>query len=312
MQIGIKVAETFGAMSMDERVEQVRTAAEAGFASVWSSEPTESDPLTTLAVVGREVPGIGLGTAIVHSYPRHPLALAGQALTVQGAIGNRLSLGVGPGAKFLIETRYGYPYEQPGRHMREYLSALAPLLRGESVAYQGETLKAVGEIQMPGAEPPSLLLSALGPVMLRLAGEMADGTVTAFTGPVALADHIVPTISRAAAAAGRPAPRVVAGVSVCVTADEAATRASFGERFGFFGRLPSYRVMLDREGANGVEDVAVVGDEAAVERELRRYADAGATELIASPFGTGEERERTVGLLASLARAGGVDPVDGG
>jgi len=306
VRIGIKVAETFGAEPMEERIGQVRAAAAAGFASVWSSEPTDSDPLTTLAVVGREVPGIGLGTAILHTYPRHPLVLAGQALTVQAATGNRLTLGVGPGARFLIEDLRGIPYERPVRHTREYLSALAPLLRGEKVDYRGETITAVGQIRIAGARPPSLVLSALGPAMLGLAGELADGTVTAFTGPRALADHVVPAITRAAAAAGRPAPRVVAGASICVTTDAAAARAGFAERFGFFGEIPSYRAMLDREGVAGVADVAIAGDETAVERELRRYADAGATELVASLFGSAEEQARTMTLLAALARSGAI------
>lgn len=306
MLIGIKIDGMTGAMTLDERIERVRAAAAAGFASVWSSEPTDCDPLTALAVVGRDVPRIALGTAIIHTYPRHPLVLASQALTVQAASGNRLSLGVGPGARFLIEEHFGYSFEQPGRQMREYLSALAPLLRGERVSYEGEALKAVGEVRVPGAEPPSLLVGALGPVMLRLAGALTDGTITAVTGPVAIADYVVPTIGRAAAAAGRPTPRVVASVSVCVTSDAAGARAWAAERFGFLGQLPGFRAMLDREGATGVEDVAIIGDETAVEREVGRYAAAGATEFVASPFGSTEDQARTIELLASLARATGI------
>lgn len=157
---------------------------------------------------------------------------------------------------------------------------------------------------MPDAEPPSLLVSALGPVMLRIAGELTDGTVTALTGPVALANHVVPTISRAAAAAGRPAPRIVAAVSASVTADPDGARARRAEEASFLEAMPSYRAMLDREGAAGAGDVAIVGDETTVERGVQRYADAGATELVVNPFGSAADRTRTIALLASLAHAG--------
>jgi alkanesulfonate monooxygenase SsuD/methylene tetrahydromethanopterin reductase-like flavin-dependent oxidoreductase (luciferase family) len=150
-----------------------------------------------------------------------------------------------------------------------------------------------------------LLLAALGPAMLRLAGERADGAVTAFTGPKAIADHIVPKLSQAAATSGKADPRVAAGITVCVTNDQAGIRAAMAEQFGFFGEMPSYRAMLDLEGVAGVEDVAIVGNEAAIEREVRRYADAWATELIVSLFGSKSDRVRTVELMGELARAAG-------
>jgi F420-dependent oxidoreductase-like protein len=303
MRIGIWVGEVQEPMTIDAMVDQVRKVAAAGFERAWMAQLNSWDALTTLAVIGREVPGIALGTAVVPTYPRHPMMLAGQALTVQAAIGNRLSLGIGPSHRFIIEDQFGYSFEKPARHMREYLSALAPLLRGEAISYQGETLKAEGAVSVPGAASPSLLIAALGPVMLRLAGELTDGTITAWTGPITLADHIVPVLTRAAAAAGRADPRVVVGTLVSVTADAAAARELVNERFGMAGQTPSYRAMLDREGVSSPADVIVAGDEAAVERELRRYVDAGATELLAIPFGSTDDQTRTLGLLASLARS---------
>jgi F420-dependent oxidoreductase-like protein len=304
MQIGIGLEGIAGKVTLAEQIDQARQVAGRGFAGVWSGEPGNPDPLTTLALIGREVPGIGLGTAIVHTHPRHPLVLAGQALTVQAAIGNRLSLGVSPGSRLGVEGRYGYTWEKPGLRMQEYLLALGSLLRGEAVSYRGETLTAVGTAAVPGAKPPSLLVSALGPVMLQLAGDLTDGTITAFTGPKALADYVVPTIRRTASAAGRPEPRVVALARVGVTADPAGARARIAEEAGFLGRLPGYRAMLEREGVTGVEAVAIFGDESTVERDVRRYADAGATEFIASLVGSAAERARTIEVLASLARAG--------
>jgi F420-dependent oxidoreductase-like protein len=165
-------------------------------------------------------------------------------------------------------------------------------------------LTAVGAVNVPGAQPPSVLVAALGPAMLRLAGELTDGTVTWMTGPRTLADHIVPSITKAAAAAGRPDPRVVAGLVVCVTTDEAAVQERVAEQFALAGQVPEYRAMLDREGVAGPQDVVIVGDEDAVARQLHRLADAGVTEFIASPFGSVQEQDRTIGVLADLA-----DPV---
>jgi len=304
MRIGIMVGEISGAQSLDQAIGQVQAAADAGLDTAWLAQLANWDALTTIALAGRTVPGINLGTAVVPTYPRHPLMLASQALTVQAAIGNRLRLGIGPSHAFIIEGRFGYSFEKPARHVREYVSALAPLLRGESVSYQGETLKAVGEVRVPGAERPELLVSALGSAMLRLTGELADGTVTWMTGPSTIADHIVPTLTRAASAAGRPAPRVVAGVPVCVTVDELGARERAARQFAGYAQAPSYRAMLDREGLAAPGDVAIVGDEAVVECELRRLIDAGATEILALPFGLEEEQSRTVELLGSLVRSG--------
>jgi F420-dependent oxidoreductase-like protein len=288
---------------MEEIVGQVRTAADAGFSTAWSAQAFGWDALTALAVVGGRVPGIGLGTAVVPIPQRHPLVLASHALSVQAAVGDRLTLGIGAGIAMMVQNMFGLPGDRPARRMREYLSVLAPLLRGENVTHQGETLTAVGVVNVPGAKPPPVLVAALGPAMLRLAGELADGTVTWMAGPRTLADHIVPSITRAAEAAGRPAPQVVAGLVVCVTNGEAAVRERIAEQFALAGRVPEYRAVLDREGAAGPQDVVIVGDEDDVARRIRRLADAGVTEFIASPFGGAEEQDRTVRVLGELARS---------
>ncbi len=300
MRIGIKLDETVGAIPFAERVAQTRAAAEAGFAAVWTAPHAEWDGLTVLAALGREVPGIRLGTSIVPVYGRHPLVLASQALTIQAVAGDCLELGVGPGASFFIEENFAMPFERPGRYMEEYLSILGPLLRGETVAARGEMVGATGAVVVPGATAPPLLLAALGSTMLRVAGSLADGVMTSGAGPRGLAGYVVPAVTHAAAAAGRPAPRVVAEVVVGVTDDTGGTRTWFDDRFGFIAEMPSYRTMLEREG---VRDLWVVGDETAVARELERYAAAGVTDLIACPFGPPEEQERTRALLASLARS---------
>jgi F420-dependent oxidoreductase-like protein len=262
------------------------------------------DALTALAVVGHEVPGIGLGTAVIPTYPRHPMVLASQALTTQAACGGRLTLGIGLSHQVVIEGVFGYSFDKPARHMREYLSVLGPLIRGEQVRFEGSTVTArpMAPISVAGAEPCGILVAALAPMMLKVAGELADGTVTWMVGAKTLSSHIVPLITAAAEAAGRPAPRVAVGLPICVTDDVDRARQSAARAFAIYDQLPSYRAMLDLEGAEGPADVAIVGDEETVTAELTRLADAGATDLASPPFGSREERQRTLALLSDLAR----------
>jgi 5,10-methylenetetrahydromethanopterin reductase len=289
---------------IDEVVEQVRKAEAAGFDSAWSSQLFDYDALTLLAVAGRAVPRIALGTAVVPVHPRHPIVLASQALTVQAALGGRLTLGIGLSHQIVVEGFFGYSFERPYRYMREYLAALAPLLRGEGVHFDGEVVHAhtMGPIDVR-VTAPRLLLAALGSKMLELAGAEADGTVTWMVGPETLRSHIVPTINRAAEAAARPAPAVAVGLPVCVTDDPATARQEASTLFAIYGQLPSYRAMLDRESAEGPADVAVVGDEEAVSARLDEIEAAGATEFQGVLFGGPEEHDRTFELLASRARA---------
>jgi F420-dependent oxidoreductase-like protein len=280
--------------------DRARTAADDGFPTFWLPQIFGVDALTTLALVGHDVGRIELGTAVVPTYPRHPVVLAQQALTTQAAVGGRLALGIGLSHQLVIEGMYGYSFERPVRHLREYLEVLVPLVRGEAVSFDGETVHAHIGLEVKGATPFPVLVAALGPKMLELAGRVADGTVTWMTGPATIESHIVPTIAKAAAQAGRPAPRVGVGLPVCVTADVDAARARCARTFEMYGTLPSYRAMLDREGAHGPADVAVVGDEAAVRRQVEHLAAIGATDFVANIFGSSEERTRTYQLLRSL------------
>jgi 5,10-methylenetetrahydromethanopterin reductase len=305
LRIGIAVGGAVGGgESVPNTVEQVRDAARRGFATVWATQTFGLDALTTLAVAGAAVPLIELGTAVVPTYPRHPMMLASQAMTVQSATGNRLVLGIGLSHQLVIEGMFGYSFDKPARHMREYLSILQPLLRDGSVQFTGETLKANGTVTVAEATPPAVLLAALAPRMLQLAGAEADGTITWMTGPATLGDHIVPSITAAATAAGRPAPRIAVGLPVSVTADPDAARAKAASTFQIYGQLPSYRAMLDREGAEGPADVAIVGDEGRVSAQIAALADQGATDFMAAPFGSSEDRARTVDVLAGLAGGG--------
>jgi len=285
----------------DDVMGQVAGLADAGIETAWASQIFALDALTTIAAAAREVPGIHFGTAVVPTYPRHPVMLAAQALTVQAASGGRLTLGIGLSHQMVIENVFGLSFDKPARHMREYLEILMPALEGEQVTFVGETMKAstFGPLQV-AAPAPDVLVAALGTVMLNIAGRLATGTITWMTGPTTIEEHIVPTINAAAAGAGRPVPQVGVGLPVCVTADAAAARAKAAEVFAVYGHLPSYRAMLDREGAAGPEDVAIVGTADEVAAAVRRLADLGATDFCGAPFGTADEIRTSIDTLAGL------------
>lgn len=291
--------------SVADICEQVRAYQERGFASAWASQIFGHDALGLLSVVGASVPDIELGTAVVPVYTRHPQVMAQQALTAQSACGGRFVLGIGLSHQVVVEGMWGLSYEHPARYLREYLSAMMPMLHGEAVQFEGElvTARSAGPLDIALATPPpEVVIAALGPTMLRLAGTMADGTVTWMTGTKTVADHIAPTISAAASDAGRPAPRVVVSLPVTVTSDPEGARRRIDEALAIYPTLPSYRAMLDREGAAAPSDVAFVGDEDAVAAAVRRVGEAGATDFVASIVGNREERNLTTELLSSLAR----------
>jgi F420-dependent oxidoreductase-like protein len=238
---------------------------------------------------------------VVPPYPRHPAVLAQQARTAALALRGRLTLGIGLSHKVVIEDMYGYDYGRPLRHMDEYLSVLLPLLNGENASFKGETLQGDIGLSVPNEGRVPVLLAALGPKMLKLAAERADGTVLWMTGPVTVRDHIAPTITAAAKAAGREAPRVVCTLPTCVTSDPDGAREQAARTFEIYGSLPSYRAMMDREGVDGPADLAVVGDEDTVEAKLAELADAGVTDFVAAEYMTGGDRERTRRFLTSAA-----------
>ena len=286
-----------GASPVDGYVERLRVARDEGFTRVWSPQmPQDPDLLVTLAVALREVEGVEVGTGVLPIQRQHPMALAQQALTVSLLSGGRLRLGLGLSHRPVVERVWGLPFDMPVRRMGEYLDALLPLLHGDPVDASGQTVSAHGRLAIPGAPVPPVYLAALGPQMLRLAGRRAAGTITWMTGPRTLTEHVVPTLRGAAVEAGRSV-EVVSALPVCVTDDTAAARELAARQFAIYGKLPSYRAMLDREGWPGPQDAALVGDEATVSARLEEMAAAGADEFVAIPFGSGDDQARSRALL---------------
>lgn len=295
MQIGLWIEED---RPLPAVVAAVEEAARLGYARAWFGQRAGWDPVTTIAAVGDRAPGIGLGTAVVVTWPRHPLALAAEALTAQAATGGRVTLGIGPSHQAVVEARYGQRWTHPGQHVEDYVAALGPALRAADT--DPLDVMSAGAVSAPGASAPPLLLAAHGPRLLRLAGERTDGVITTWTGPRGLADYVVPRVREAAA--GRPDPQVVVGVIATVTHDPDAARAFVADSFAAAGDLPSYRRSLDREGLAGPADTVLAGDEAELAEAVRRFADAGATELQVCPVGPPAEQARTIAFFGELAR----------
>jgi F420-dependent oxidoreductase-like protein len=301
MRIGTSLAEPQTPQALRVLRDELLKAADDGFASAWMANIFGLDALTALAVAGHGIQGLEIGTAVVPTYPRHPAVLAQQALTTALALDSQLALGIGLSHKIVIEDMYGYSFDAPAVHMREYLSALLPLLDGEPVSFEGKTLRASIGLSTPRARQVPVLLAAMAPQMLRLAGQRTAGTILWMTGSATIRDYIAPTINAAAQEAGRPAPRVVCMLPVCVTDDPDGARARAARVFEIYGQLPSYRAMLDKEGAAGPADVAIVGNEDEVAGQIQALADCGVTDFAAGEYAKGDDRDRTRAVLKSLA-----------
>ncbi len=286
MRTGLMLGATKGTGgSLDDIIATSKQAEADGFDNIWLPNIFGLDAIALAALIGRETATLGLGTAVVPSYPRHPSAMAQQAMTTAVASGGRFTLGIGLSHKLVIEDMLGFSYDKPARHMREYLSVLMPLIAGEQTDFDGEQYQVHLKMDVPGQQAMPVLVAGLGPVMLRLAGSMADGTSTWMTGVKTLGDYIVPGISDAASAAGRGAPRICAGLPIVLTSDPSAANEAINKTMQIYGMLPSYRAMLDREGAAGPVDVALVGDESELRSKIAGLRDAGVTDFNAAIVG---------------------------
>lgn len=305
MRIGL----SGGARNVERMVEQAQEAEAEGFTSLWYPSAVGGDPLIAMAMAGRATSQIELGTAVLQTYTSHPVLMANRAASVALAMGRPgFTLGIGPSHAPAIEDVYGMSYAHPGRHTEEYVRVLAPLLAGEQVRFDGEdfTVRSGDRAVTPEHEV-TLMISALAPRLLRVAGELTAGTILWMANAKAVESHVVPRLTAAAEAAGRPAPRIVAGLPVAVHDDEAEARNVVASQFAVYGTLPNYQRILAAGGADGPAEAAIVGNEAAVTAQIEALFAAGATDVWAAPFPVGDDRtasrQRTRELLRSLAAA---------
>jgi F420-dependent oxidoreductase-like protein len=304
MRIGL----TGGSATPEKIVEQAQRAEADGFHSLWYASVVQGDPLVAMALAGRATSTIELGTAVLQTYPCHPLLQAQRAASVAAGMGRPgFTLGVGPSHAANITGMYGMSYDHPGRNTEEYVRILTRLLQGEGVSFEGQDWTAsVPEGAVTPAHPVPVLLAALSPRLLRVAGEHADGAVLWMAPAAAIERHIEPHLSAAAKAAGRPAPRIVAGLPVAVHYDEGEARAAVAANAVMYAGSPAYQRIMAIGGASGPGDAAIVGDETAVEVQLRALVDAGATDIWAQAVPVGDDPRaslrRTRDLLRELAR----------
>lgn len=298
MKIGLVTSGSGGILGM---AEEARAAEAAGFDHYAVPSIYSHDPISICTVAGVRTSRIRLLTGVAPVYPRHPAAMASAALSAGAASEGRFTLGIGLSHRTVVEGVYGMSFERPAAYMREYLDIVLPLLEGEPVEHQGEHFQYRGGFRARDRVEVPVLIAAMAPVMLRLAGERAGGTILWMAGARAVSAHVAPRLNSAAERAGRPAPEIVAMLPLALTSDAGAARAAAQEQFANYGRLPSYRSMLDESGADGPGDVAIVGDEAAIRRQLDELRDAGVTSFSAWLFDAGPDtQERTRDFLASL------------
>ena len=306
MRIGVFVgASVADMMTLEDLLARIKQAEDDGFDSFWIPHISARgyDALTVLAMAGMQTSRIELGVGVVPTYPRHPAALAQQALTTATATDGRFILGIGPSHRPGMEEGFGIPYDRPALHTREYLSVMRPLLDEGAVQFNGEFFNC--NLELASLERPAcpILVSALAPQMLNIAGQLADGTVTWMAGPRTIESHITPRISRAAENSGREAPRVTVGLPTAVTDDENAGRRKAAESYARYGELVNYRRVLDIEGVESPAEVAVIGNEASIQRQLETFAEGGATDFVGNIFdvsGEPESAQRAYEALKSL------------
>ena len=283
-----------GLISNAQRLEKM------GFDSIWMANHYSYDAINVLSLIGNCTSTIELGTAVVPSFPRHPVAMAQQVLTANAACKNRFTLGLGVSHKFFIEDELGIGYRTPAKHMAEYLDVMMPLINSRQVDTEGDLYRVKTHIDITETGKPSVLIAALGPKMLEIAGHNTDGTTLWQTGPVTIEKHTIPTIHQAATEAGRPSPRIVTGMPVVLTDNTQKARDAINEKLKFYGEIPSYRAMLDREGAVGPGDIAIVGNEQELRQQIQQLEDIGVTDLNAVLIDVeSDSYERTLSFLAS-------------
>ncbi|OBG27241.1 LLM class F420-dependent oxidoreductase [Mycobacterium sp. 852002-51057_SCH5723018] len=305
MATGIIIAPRENALNLvDDVIGQARRAYELGVGQVWLAQRVAYDAITLAGLIGAAVPGLGVGTSVVPINPRHPLIVASLAQTAQAASHGNFSLGLGLGARQIERQTFGVDWSNTIERLRDHLTILRSVFDTGSVDVRGTELSAspVWAVHVAGGTPVPVYVAAMGPKALRVTGELADGTLPYLAGPRTIGDFIAPAITKAAAEAGRPSPRIIAAVPVWLSDDADTAHARAAERLSFYQAIPSYRKVIAREGVASVTELAAIGPEESVRKQLRRYLDAGATDLVISPLDDSEsvDREALWRLTASL------------
>ncbi len=302
MKIGIMIGADRRGSSVTDVCKLVETAEKANIDSVWMAHIRSLDAITALTLAGDKTNKIEIGTAVTPIHPRHPMALAQQALTAAQVCEGRFTLGIGLSHKAVIEDMLGLSYAKPASYMLDYVKALNTLIERKETSYSGSLFNINGlRLDVSDTRKLPLLIAALGPKMLGIAGAYADGTSLWMTGPRTIENHIAPLLFGAAAESQKPTPRIVAGFPIVVTDNRRDAYAELEKDLAIYGALPSYRAMLDREGLKSPADLALVGDEAELKDSIERIKASGVTDFSAAIMAKeGESYDRTFQFIASF------------
>jgi F420-dependent oxidoreductase-like protein len=301
MRIGLAATGT----TIDKLIGQAERAEADGFSSIWFTSAAAGDPHVAMVLAARATTRIEVGTAILQTYPCHPLLQASQAIAAASAIGSpgRFTLGLGPSHQPVIEGTLGLSYATPGRHTDEYVQIVTALLRGERVDFAGDEFRVkAGPIASARDVEVPVLVSALAPRLLRVAGQFATGTILWMANARAIEGHVAPRLRKAATEAGRPEPRIAAGLPVAVHDDVAEARGVASEQFAIYGLLPNYKRILEHGGVSGPAEAAIIGNEASVARQVDELFAAGATDLWLAPFPVGADRSASRARTRALPK----------
>jgi len=300
MRFGVMVGGHTSRLTVDGFVDRAKDLETRGFDSMWIPHVFGHDAITLAAVIGRETDRIELGTAVVPTYPRHPTAIAQQSLSAAAASKGRFTLGIGLSHPPVIEHMIGLSYARRASHMREYMAVLGPILRGEHAKFSGEEYQVDMKVEVVDEYPVPVILAALGEKMLEIAGRETDGTILWMTGFRAIEEHVAPKLRAAAQAAGRPEPRIIAGMHIVLTADPASANERVARLLEQYKMMPSYKANIDREGSLTPADFALIGDEKTLDTQLDRLRDIGVTDFDANILDLEDgSRERTLDYLTS-------------
>jgi F420-dependent oxidoreductase-like protein len=315
MRIGLMIGPERGRYreKVAKLVADAVAAEAAGFTSIWVPQ-LPNDALTAVALMAGAPTRIELGTAVMPIQSRHPVAMAQQALSTQAVCEGRFTLGLGPSHHWIVDDMLGLPYERPAHLVRDYIEVLNAAFAGPgAVDVENDSFRVHNPLDITDIMPTPILVAALAPVMLRIAGEHASGTILWMADERAIGDHIAPRVAKAAEEAGRPRPRIVAGIPVVLCSDDEvdAARAKANVVLGHAEYSPNYERLLEQGDATDVGDLLAAGDESAVVARLQSFLDAGATDVSVRVLPMGPDREariesrnRTEAFLSTLCAEG--------
>lgn len=303
--------------SLEESIGRAQTAERLGYESVWTAQlPDARDAALVLAAYAANTQRVKLGTAVLPIYTRHPTAMAQMAATLDEMSGGRFVLGIGISHKVTVEGMWGLKLESPVDAMREYLTIVRTSIHDGRCAFDGRYFTARWGYSGPRRQDLPIMISALNPRMLELAGELADGVVLYMCSPRYIHDRIIPAVTAGRERAGKSMDgfEIVAGIDSCLTTDRAAALEVYRGVVQRYSSLPYYRKMMDASGFKDelesgqitegmIDELAAIGDETHVRDAIRRYRDAGVTLVGVGPFSKHQGAAGFEGTLEAAASA---------